>query len=113
MTVKVEMQNSGRHAGEEVVQLYLSHKAIDEVAPRCQLAAFKKVMLQPGERTTVEFTPNPRSLSYVDETGCVAEEPGQVMLYVGNVCPSAPQRFTAGLLSKPIQLKGEAKIFMY
>ncbi|MGN0309913.1 MAG: hypothetical protein ACI4C3_04920 [Bacteroides sp.] len=32
-TVRVEVQNSGRRAGEEVVQLYLSHKAIDEVAP--------------------------------------------------------------------------------
>lgn len=113
LTVKVEVTNNGKRAGEEVVQLYLSHRAISGVTPRCQLARFQKVMLQPGERRTIEFTLTPRDLAYVDETGSIAETSGEVMLYVGNVCPSAPSRFTAGLLSKPLQLKGAEKVFMY
>lgn len=113
LTVKVEVTNNGRRAGEEVVQLYLSHRAISQVAPRCQLAGFQRVALKPGERKTVEFRLSPRQLAFVDETGCIAEEPGQVSLYVGNVCPSAPDRFTSGVLSKSVRLQGEEKIFLY
>ncbi len=49
LNVKVEVSNTGKFAGEEVVQLYLSHKAIAQEAPLCQLVRFKKVNLNPGE----------------------------------------------------------------
>ncbi|MGN1214244.1 MAG: glycoside hydrolase family 3 C-terminal domain-containing protein [Bacteroidaceae bacterium] len=113
LTVKVEVTNCGKRAGEEVVQLYLSHRAISDVAPICQLAAFEKVMLKPGESRVVEFKLAPRSLAYVDGAGVVAEEAGKVTLYAGDVCPSAPKRFIGGLLSKDIELQGETQVFEY
>lgn len=111
--VKVAVKNTGKVEGEEVVQLYLSHKKIAQEAPNCQLARFQKVKLKPGETKMVEFCLNPRSLAYVEEAGGVTENPGTVIFYVGNVCPSAPDRFTSGVISKEVQLVGETRYFMY
>ncbi|WP_308743888.1 glycoside hydrolase family 3 C-terminal domain-containing protein [uncultured Bacteroides sp.] len=113
LSVKVEVSNTGRCAGEEVIQLYLSHKAIAQEAPLCQLVRFKKVNLNPGEHKIVEFKLSTRDLSYVDETGGVGTVPGMINIYAGNVCPSAPQRFTSKVLSKTIELKGTPKYFLY
>lgn len=113
LRVRVEVRNTGRRAGEEVVQLYLSHRAIAPYAPACQLAGFRKVALRPGERTTVEFVLTPRDLAYVDDSGGVNTDPGAVTLSVGPVCPSAPSRFTAGVTSKTVRLTGTPRYFMY
>lgn len=113
LNVKIEVSNTGKRAGEEVVQLYLSHKAIAQEAALCQLVRFKKVNLNPGEHKIVEFKLSTRDLSYVDETGGVGTVPGMVTIYAGNVCPSAPQRFTSKILSKSIELKGTPKYFLY
>lgn len=113
LTVKVEVSNTGKRAGEEVVQLYLSHRQIDRTAPRCQLAGFEKVALKPGEKRTVEFKLSSRQLAFVDEAGSIGTQPGTVTVEVGNVCPSAPQRFTGNILSRPMELKGETEYFLY
>lgn len=113
LSVKVEVTNTGIYWGEEVVQLYLSLKEIAPETPLCQLAGFKKVGLKPKESRIVEFKLSTRDLAYVDETGGVETVPGNVLLYVGNVCPSAPERFTSQVLSRRITLKGEPEYFMY
>lgn len=113
LTVRVEVRNTGRLAGEEVVQLYLSHRAIASETPFCQLAGFKKVELKAGECKVVEFRLSTRNLAYVDETGGIGTTPGTVSVFVGNVCPSAPKRFTSKILSKSVLLKGKPEYFMY
>ena len=111
--VKVNVKNIGRIEGEEVVQLYLSHKKIAQEAPICQLVRFQKVRLKPGETKTVEFTVDPRSLAYVEETGGITESSGTVVFYAGNVCPSAPERFASKVISKNVELVGEPRYFLY
>lgn len=113
LSVKVEVRNIGKCTGEEVVQLYLSHKAIAHETPFCQLVGFKKVELKPGESKVVEFRLSTRNLAYVDETGGITTVPGLVIFYVGNVCPSAPERFTSKVISKSVMLKGEPEYFLY
>lgn len=54
-----------------------------------------------------------RDLAYVDETGGIGTMPGTVTVYAGNVCPSAPRRFTSKVVSKSITLKGEPQYFLY
>lgn len=112
LTVKVEVYNSGKYKGEEVVQLYSSHKAIAKDAPVCQLVGFCKIDLKPGERRIVEFKLSPRRLAYVDETGGISTIPGNISFSVGGVCPNAPKRFTVGILSGTVELKGEPVYFM-
>ncbi|WP_237039124.1 glycoside hydrolase family 3 C-terminal domain-containing protein [Phocaeicola faecalis] len=113
ISISTEVVNTGKSAGEEVVQLYLSHKDIAPEAPNSQLVGFQKVMLQPGERKIVHFKLSPRNLAYVDETGGVNTMPGKIKVYIGNVCPNAPERFTSGVLSTTMELKGKPLYFMY
>lgn len=54
-TATVTVQNTGRVAGAEVVQLYLRTPQDGLHRPVRELKGFQKVFLQPGERTTVTF----------------------------------------------------------
>ncbi|HSN77468.1 MAG TPA: glycoside hydrolase family 3 N-terminal domain-containing protein, partial [Anaerolineae bacterium] len=52
--VRVEVTNSGRHAGDEVVQLYLRDQVSSVTRPVKELKGFRRITLQPGETQTVE-----------------------------------------------------------
>lgn len=66
-TVKLEVTNTGRRAGAEVVQLYLNDpSAAGE--PLRTLAGFQKVWLAPGQTAQVSFGLGPRTLSFWDQT---------------------------------------------
>ena len=54
--VKVMVTNSGKVAGEEVVQLYLTDEKASTPRPVRQLEGFRRILLQPGESREVEFT---------------------------------------------------------
>ncbi len=70
VTVSVDVENSGKAAGEEVVQLYVKDMVLDtDLAPTSlkdvaheQLRGFKRVALKPGEHKTVEI-PLPAKLA--------------------------------------------------
>ncbi len=66
-TVTAKVSNTGKVAGDEVAQLYLSMPAAAGEPPR-QLRGFARVSLQPGKSATVEFPLDARALSYWDET---------------------------------------------
>jgi beta-glucosidase len=59
--VSFDLKNTGKIAGEEVSQLYLSSGQIipNLLMPEKQLRGFKKVLLNPGETKTVTFTLSP------------------------------------------------------
>ena len=89
-------------------------RAIGPSAPRCQLVRFRRVALEPGARRTLTFRLSTRDHAYVDAAGNVDTEPGDVTLFTGDVCPSAPERFTAGrLLRQTVTLVGEPADFDY
>jgi beta-glucosidase len=69
VTANVDITNTGKRAGAEVVELYLHdlHPKIDK--PVRELKGFSKVALQPGETKTVHFTIQPRELAYFDAPG--------------------------------------------
>lgn len=93
MTVRVDVTNTGSRAGEEVVQLYVSRPGI-EGAPIRSLAGFERISLEPGEKRTVSFTLDPRSLSTVDAQGRRSVEPGRVDLWVGSGQPDLREGLT-------------------
>ena len=53
VSVSVEVKNSGRRAGDEVVQLYLRQHTASVVRPLKELKGFQRVTLAPGEVKTV------------------------------------------------------------
>ena len=83
--VTVEITNIGKHAGAEVVQLYVNDVKSSLVRPVKELKAFNKVFLRPGETRKVEFQLDERSLAFYDphKKKWVAE-PGQFELLIGS-----------------------------
>lgn len=64
LKVQVTVRNTGRRAGKEVVQLYISAEDSCVVRPVKELKGFEKIHLEPGESKIVEFTLNKRSFAY-------------------------------------------------
>ncbi|HTX90211.1 MAG TPA: glycoside hydrolase family 3 N-terminal domain-containing protein [Anaerolineales bacterium] len=82
--VRVEVTNTGKRAGDEVVQLYVHDVTAEMVTrPVKQLKGFRRITLQPGERQFVEFTLGVAELSYVNEKMEKAVEPGAFEIMVG------------------------------
>lgn len=68
ITVKVDVTNTGKLAGAEVVQLYIAPPKSDVERPVRELKDFGKVFLQPGETKTVNMQLTKRDLAYWDTT---------------------------------------------
>lgn len=88
VTLSVNVKNTGRLAGEEVVQLYLTHPGVAG-APLRSLQGFQRIQLQPGEEKTVQFVLRDRDLSIVDDAGKRRIVPGEVKAWIGGGQPIA------------------------
>lgn len=64
MTVSVDVTNTGKMAGKEVVQLYVADKKSKVIRPVKELRDFTKVELAPGETKTVSFVLDKRAFAY-------------------------------------------------
>jgi beta-glucosidase len=60
----ITVRNSGKHAGEEIVQLYISDPVASRSRPVRELKKFQKVLLQPGEERRVSFSITAADLSF-------------------------------------------------
>lgn len=83
ITVKVDLKNTGKITGKEVVQLYIKDVFGSVTRPNKQLKAFQKVELKAGETKTIEFTVAPEMLAFtgIDMTKIV--EAGKFIAMVG------------------------------
>jgi beta-glucosidase len=64
VTVSVDITNTGKVAGKEIVQLYVHDQKSGLVRPEKELKGFAKVALQPGETKTVSIPLNFRAFAY-------------------------------------------------
>lgn len=62
--VSVDVENTGRRAGEEVAQLYIHQRAGSASRPVRELKGFERLALAPGEKKTVRFTLGKAELTY-------------------------------------------------
>ena len=81
----VSVRNTGKKAGAETVQLYVTDQKSTLPRPLKELKAFQKVFLQPGESREVTLTLDKRSLSFFDDRlqQWVAED-GEFEARIGN-----------------------------
>jgi beta-glucosidase len=56
ITVRLDVQNTGTRAGDEVVQLYTHARDSKVQRPLQELKRFQRVALQPGETRSLSFT---------------------------------------------------------
>lgn len=80
----VEVTNTGRRAGAEVVQLYVRDLVSSVTRPVRELKGFQKITLQPGETRTVALDITPESLAFYDVNMNYVVEPGEFEIAVGN-----------------------------
>jgi beta-glucosidase len=85
--VSVEVGNVGKCAAAEVVQFYLTDLEASASVPLHHLVGFERLLLQPGESRTVQFTLTPEMMSFFDEDGKLKREAGAFRLQVGGCSP--------------------------
>jgi beta-glucosidase len=81
--VSVTVTNSGKRAGDEIVQLYIRDLVSSVTRPVLELKDFRRVALAAGESKTVEFTITPDKLSFLDLNMHSVVEPGWFDIMVG------------------------------
>jgi len=83
LTVTVEVENTGKRAGDEVVQLYIRDVAASVTRPVRELKGFQRVTLRAGEKRRLEFTLTPDLLGFYNREMQFVVEPGDFQLMVG------------------------------
>ena len=84
-TVSVEVINTGKVEGQEIVQFYMCDDKCSVIRPKKELKHFEKVSLRPGERKVVSYIISPEDFSYYDEEkGRWWFESGDFTIYVGS-----------------------------
>ena len=81
--VSVSVRNTGKMAGDEVVQLYIHDVVSSVTRPVKELKGFKRVSLDPGASTTVNFTLDSHALALWDKNMKHVVEPGAFEIMAG------------------------------
>jgi beta-glucosidase len=81
--VLVDITNTGKRAGSEVVQLYIRDLVSSVTRPVKELKGFSKINLQAGETKTVTLEITPESLAFYNLNMKYVVEPGEFAILVG------------------------------
>jgi beta-glucosidase len=85
VSVSFDVTNTGRVAGAEVAQLYVSDPSARATRPERELKGFAKVRLAPGETRHVTVNLDARAFSYWDSTAHKwTIDPGKFVIHVGD-----------------------------
>lgn len=83
VTVTVDVKNTGKVAGEEIVQLYIRDRVSSVTRPVKELKDFKRIALKSGENKQVSFNITPDKLMFYDLNMKEVVEPGYFDIMVG------------------------------
>ena len=81
--VSCSIKNTGKVAGDEIVQLYIRDQVSSVVTYDSVLRGFERVSLKPGETKTVEFNLNEDAFKIFDKDMVWRVEPGEFEIRVG------------------------------
>lgn len=91
VTVSFDVTNTGKMAGAEVAQLYVSDPSAKADRPERELKGFEKVNLAPGETRHITLNLDARSFSYwSDAAKKWTIDPGKFVVRVGDSSESTP-----------------------
>jgi beta-glucosidase len=82
--VKVEVTNTGKLAGDEIVQMYIRDKVSSVTRPVKELKGFKRISLKPGETKIVTLDIKPGHLAFHNIDMKYIVEPGEFEIMVGS-----------------------------
>ena len=85
VTVSVDIRNSGKRKGDEIVQLYVSDIKASVDRPTKELKGFARISLEPGQKKTVNFELKDDAFAYYSvEKHDFVVEPGQFEILIGS-----------------------------
>jgi beta-glucosidase len=91
VAVSFEVTNTGKMAGAEVAQLYVSDPSAKAQRPERELKGFEKVRMGPGETKHVTISLDARAFSYWDAGNHKwTIDPGKFVIRVGNSSENTP-----------------------
>lgn len=82
--VQVDVTNTGRTAGDEVVQMYIRDCISSVTRPVKELKGFQRITLKPGETQTVSLDITPEHLAFYNIDMDYVVEPGEFKIMIGN-----------------------------
>lgn len=82
-TVRLKVTNTGKRAGDEVVQLYIRDVLSNITTYEKNLAGFQRIHLEPGEAQELSFTIDRKHLELLDADMKWVVEPGDFVLMAG------------------------------
>ncbi|SDO74156.1 beta-glucosidase [Nakamurella panacisegetis] len=108
LTLTVRVRNTGRRAGDEVVQLYLHDEVARVTRPVRQLAGFARVTLDAGAAADVCFHLHADRTAFVGRDENLVVEPGKVEVFIGTSVSDTP---CAGVfrLTGPLRTVGHTR----
>jgi beta-glucosidase len=105
LKVTVNVKNTGKVEGDEVVQLYLANSDAKVPVPIHALKAFKRIHLLPGETKTVLLSIPPEAFSVIDNDNKRVILPGKFKVFVGGKQPDPKAvKPEPGILSSVVTL---------
>jgi beta-glucosidase len=102
LSTSVTVTNSGKAAGDEVVELYLKFPDVAG-APIRALRGFQRIHLEAGASQKVEFHLNPRDMSMVTDIGDIIVAQGKYTISIGGSQPGTD----ASSVSSGFEVKGQ------
>ncbi len=84
ISIAVDVTNTGKYKGDEVVQLYFKDEVSSVTVYETQLRGFERITLNVGETKTVHFVLNPDDLKLLDKKMNWVLEPGGFEVLVGS-----------------------------
>ncbi len=94
MRVILDITNSGQHAGDEVIQLYIEPSICTFATPVKKLVDYKRVTIEAGATQTIQFEVLHDSLTVLDADFVPRVAPGEYKVHVGR---SSADLMTANL----------------
>jgi beta-glucosidase len=83
--ISVDVKNTGKRSGEEVVQLYVSHLDSSVERPAKELNGFERVQIDPGKKQTINMSLSASQLGYWNtEKQSFVVESDKVQIMIGS-----------------------------
>ena len=84
VSIEVDLTNTGKFAGKEVVQLYIQDLFASVTRPVKELKGFQKISLKAGEKRTIRFQVSAEQLNFFNEDINFTTEPGDFKIWIGS-----------------------------
>jgi beta-glucosidase len=108
--ISVDIKNTGDKDGDEVIQLYITHRNAEVPVPIRSLAGFKRIFFKSGETKKVTFKIPPDQLAILDNNLQLVVEQGIIGFSVGGKQPGkGPEK---NVVNGSLEIKGE-KVFLH